>query len=168
MVKEITQQRLRNITLYYLARFDASADKVRAMLKRRIAKTISAGLPVPPETPQWIENIITDMRHLGYLNDTRYAENQIRLLTNQGKSTRFIILKLKEDGIDEYTIRSLLTAADTSDGDQARRFVKRKKIGPYRPPEQRLMYRQKDLAALARAGFSYETAREALMLPSDD
>ena len=58
MVKKITHQRLYNITLYYLSRYDSCTSKVRDMLKRRILKDTQAGADVPTEVNEWIENII--------------------------------------------------------------------------------------------------------------
>lgn len=168
MIKEITEKRLHHITLYYLTRFDASAGKVRAMLKRRLMKAKMAGQEIPSNASQWIENVISDMRRLGYLNDSRYAENKMRLLVHQGKSIQFMTLKLKEDGIDADTIQALLIDLMVSDLEQARRLVARKKIGGYRPLGQQQLCYQKDLATLARAGFSYETARTALALVEED
>lgn len=167
MVKEITEKRLYNITLYYLTRFDASAGKVRSMLKRRLSKSRLTGIEIPSEALQWIENIIIEMQRLGYLNDYRYAENKIRLLMHQGKSPQFITLKLKEDGIDSENIQQLLKDVNISEVDQAKRFVTRKKIGYFRPKELQQTYYQKDLASLSRAGFSYDAARSAL-IPSEE
>ncbi len=168
MVKEITEKRLHNITLYYLTRFDASAGKVRAMLKRRLMKAKMAGMEIPSDAAQWIENVVSDMCRLGYLNDSRYAENKLRILVHQGKSIQFMTLKLKEDGVDADTIHALLRDASVSDLEQARHLVARKKLGPYRFPEQQQICYQKDLATLARAGFSYETARSALSSFEED
>ncbi len=162
MTKEITEKRITNITLFYLSRFESSSGKVRTMLHRRLQKARLAGQDIPPEASTWIENTIRHMRDLGYLNDRRYAESQIRHLSRQGKSTRFIAQKLGDAGIDDDTIRTLLSESDTSDLDRARRFVARKKIGHYRPTDIRAAYHTKDLAALARAGFSYDIAMTAL------
>ena len=43
----------------------------------------------------------------------------------------------------------------------AHALARRRKLGPYRPGE-RAPYREKDLAAMARAGFSYGIAREII------
>ncbi|HZW47967.1 MAG TPA: regulatory protein RecX, partial [Microvirga sp.] len=43
----------------------------------------------------------------------------------------------------------------------ARAFARRRKLGPYRPGE-RVPYRDKDLAAMARAGFRFDVARSII------
>ena len=149
-MKKITPHRLKNIALYYLERYDASSDKLRTVLKRRVIKAKLEG-PVPPESTQWIEDIIEQMEHLGYLNDKRYSENTVRRLSDAGKSPTYIRTKLKLAGIDMDFIEQAL--AETDELTQARLMVQKKRLGGNF---------NKDLARLARAGFSYETAHQAL------
>ena len=91
------------------------------------------------------------MERLGYINNQRFAENTIRRLSNSGKSKSYISTKLKLAGIEEEQIRE--TLSQTNDLENARIMVQKKHLGKDF---------QKDLARLARAGFSYETARKAL------
>ena len=106
------------------------------------------------------------MQELGYVNDKRYAENTFRRLQSAGKSTRFIAGKLKQAGISPNDFGELMEeqeqSADEMDLDAARRLVKKKKLGHFRPAQQRQEMRSKDLAVLGRAGFSYEIACQAL------
>jgi regulatory protein len=44
-------------------------------------------------------------------------------------------------------------------------LVRRRRLGPYRAPGKRVDCRQKDLASLARAGFSLALARRVLKAP---
>lgn len=167
MTKKITHQRLYNITLYYLSRYEASADKVRQMLKRRIMKMMQQGQEIPAETDEWIRDIISKIIHLGYVNDKRYGENQVRIMTAQGKSARFIALKLAQAGLSSELIDALLSSSDVDDLCRAQALVKRKKMGWLRPENIQKEYYKKDLVALGRAGFSYETAVLALKEPEN-
>ena len=167
MTKKITHQRLYNISLYYLSRFDASADKVRQMLKRRIAKAAQQGQDIPPETNEWINDIVSKVIHLGYVDDKRYGENQVRIMAAQGKSARFMAVKLNQAGLDAEVIETVLSTADTDDLERAKILVERKKMGWMRPENMQKEYYKKDLAALGRAGFSYETASLALKVSED-
>ena len=149
-MKKITQKRLENIALYYLERYEASSGKLRAVLKRRLMKA-SKEQPIPPEASDWIEQVIFQMQQLGYINDKRFAENTVRRLSGAGKSRSFIRSKLKLAGIEEDEISQAL--ADTDELASAQLWVQKKHLsGDFK----------KDLARLARAGFSYEIAREAL------
>lgn len=163
MVKKITHQRLYNITLYYLSRYDSCSAKVRDMLKRRILKDVQAGADMPSEVNQWIDAIIQRVQELGYLDDRCYVQNQVRIMSNAGKSARFMTMKFTQMGIDADLIDEALDAAEDDDLARAKQLVKRKKLGWLRPQSVRVDYYKKDLAALGRAGFSYETARQALL-----
>ena len=149
-MKKITHQRLKNIALYYLERYDASSQKLRTVLKRRLLKA-KMEQPVPSEAPKWIEEVILEMTQLGYLNDKRFAENLVRRLSEAGKSCAFIRTKLKFAGISGKMMNEALS--DTDELEQARKMIQKKHLGNDF---------KKDLAKLARAGFSYEIAREAL------
>ncbi len=166
--KPITHKRLYNIALFYLSRYDASLEKVRAVLNRRVQKSIQAGEPINPETNQWIEDILIRLSELGYLSDERYVQNQIRRLSEQGKSNQFILMKLKSAGISEDMIRPLLETLSSSEQERADRFVKKKKLGCFRPQNQQEAFHMKDMATLGRAGFSYEIARKALSQETEE
>lgn len=161
MTSQITEKRLYNITLFYLTRYESSTEKVRQMLKRRLYKAAQADIEIPPQSTQWIENVIQKMQELGYLNDTRFAANQVRILARQGKSSAFIINKLKQSGIDSTTVTSFLQEEEGDDLARAHTWLKHHKKGVYRTQNAADFY-TKDLASLGRAGFSYETARCAL------
>jgi regulatory protein len=55
-----------------------------------------------------------------------------------------------------------------SELEAARAYVRRRRLGPFRPEAERQPNRQRDLAALARTGFDHETAIRALGHGSDD
>lgn len=168
MTKKITFNRLYNIALYYLSRYDASSDKVRQMLLRRLTKLKNLKEDIPEQSEQWIEDVIVRLQELGYVNDERYIENQVRILSAAGKSKQFILSKLSQAGLKKEHIRACLEKNDINDLSNARRYVYKKKMGYLRPQKNRADFHQKDLATLARAGFSYEIAKQALSNPSED
>ena len=166
-MKHLTEKRILNITLFYLSRYESSAAKVRAMLHRRVLRLQRRGEPIPAETEDWIEAAIQEATAHAYLNDTRYAENQVRHLTAEGRSDRYIVGKLTAAGIDSDTVRRLIEVTGLSETDRAEHFIRRKHLGPYRPESERAEHYAKDLATLARAGFSYEVAATVLQSPHD-
>ena len=155
--KPLTEKRLENIALFYLERFDASSEKLRQVLNRRLYRQKICGTVVNPESQNWIENIIQKMKHLGFVNDDRYAENVVRRLGEQGKSARQIQQKLCSEGIDAFVDEQLLSEQD--DLSRAKIFVRKKHLG---------QNYEKDLEKLARAGFNYETAKQALKEKDED
>lgn len=165
MIKPLTEKRLYNITLFYLSKYDASSAKVRQMLLRRIDKTRQAGLEIPTDIHNHIEVILKKMKELGYLDDNRFAENQVRILLRQGKSTAFILQKLNQAGISNEIVKKYLTEQDASDTEQAFNWLKRHKKGGFRTSLKQpvsMEFFKKDLAALGRQGFSFCCAKAAL------
>jgi regulatory protein len=119
-----------------------------------------------------IEEIIDQHRKTGAINDAAYAEVKARSLRRTGRSKRMIEQKLKIKGIDNQLIKKVLQPEDgEEDSEQSEReaaqiLAKRKKLGPYRLTKSikktdAEMYR-KDLATLARAGFTHKIARHIL------
>ena len=161
--KKITPQRLKNIALYYLKRFESSTQNLRQVLRRRV-NDYAYHNPEwhKQEAYEWIEELLADFERLGYLDDARYAEMKVKDYAASGKSARYIVGKLKLKGIGESEVIALLENQEYDPFAAALHFAKKKKIGPFRDESVREENRQKDLGALVRAGFDYDTASQVL------
>ncbi len=164
VLRKITPQRLKNIALYYLKRFESSVANLRSVLQRRVNdyayqnKEFDRG-----EAYQWIEDILADFQRYGYLNDRRYAEIKIKDYMSAGKSVRYIKGKMREKGIDEEILSALLEDQEYDEFEAALKLAKKKHIGPFRTDEEaRFENRQKDMGMLVRAGFSYDVVRRVV------
>lgn len=164
VLRKITPQRLKNIALYYLKRFESSVANLRSVLQRRVNdyayqnKEFDRG-----EAYQWIEDILADFQRYGYLNDRRYAEIKIKDYMSAGKSVRYIKGKMREKGIDEEILSALLEDQEYDEFEAALKLAKKKHIGPFRKDEEaRFENRQKDMGTLVRAGFSYDVVRRVV------
>ena len=165
-LKPITVERS---ALHYLQRFAASEAGLRAVLQRRVERAARDGRCDRDEAAGWIEPVIEKFKRLGYLDDAAFAETKAVSLRRRGDSARKIRMTLSQKGVDPDLIDSALAAHDESvDGDAelvaAARLAQRRRLGPMRPPEEREARRDKDLAAMARAGFSHRIARQVLEL----
>ena len=161
--KKITPQRLKNIGLYYLKRFESSVENLRTVLRRRI----DAYARENPEwnkheAYQWAEDVLAEFERLHYLDDARFTEIKVRSYLSAGKPARYIQNKLRTKGIDDAQIESVLAEEEYNPFEMALKLAKRKKIGPYRAKEARREFRQKDMGVLVRAGFDYDTVCEVL------
>ena len=109
--------------------------------------------------------MVARLTELGWLDDRAYARAVARRLRARGASRRLVDARLAQRGVAEDDRR---TALEDEDGPAAERaaaaaFTRRRGLGRHRAdPEVRSARRERDLAALARAGFSYEIACEAL------
>lgn len=162
--KPPTKARLRNIALYYLDRFESSEENLRAVLKRRIDKYAFFDKGYNPNAAyQWAEEVIAECLKQNFVNDERYAEFKINNYLSAGKSRRYIEQKLKQKGIAENVVAQFFDDDNYSELEVALNFARKKKIGRFREDEsRRAENRQKDLAALVRAGFDYDVAKTVL------
>ena len=161
--KEITPQRLKNIGLYYLQRFESSAENLRQVLHRRIDAYAKENPEWDKsEASQWLEDTLAEFEKLHYLDDHRFAEVKIHQYLETGKPARYIKIKMQQKGISPSITNAILAEAEFDPLAMALKLAKRKKIGPFRAPEQRHEHRQKDLSALVRAGFDYDIACQVL------
>jgi len=161
--KKITPQRLKNIGLYYLKRFESSVENLRAVLRRRIDAYARENPEWnKQEAYDWAETVLAEFERLHYLDDQRFTEIKVRGYLNAGKPARYIQNKLRAKGISETQIKSVLQEEEYNPLEMALKLAKRKKIGPYRLAENRREFRQKDMGTLVRAGFDYDTVCEVL------
>jgi regulatory protein len=164
--RPVTASYLRNSAMHYLSARAASVAMLRQTLERR-AKRRMAVRSLEPETKALIETAIADLVALGLINDAKFAENRAASLARKGFSKRRIGFGLKLKGIAAETIETAI-APDVDDLTQARLFVERKRLGRFRRGGALPETRDKDLRALARAGFGYGVAAKALDAPDDE
>ncbi|MCB9978602.1 MAG: RecX family transcriptional regulator [Rhodospirillales bacterium] len=160
--KEPTAESLRNAALFYLERFPASAARVRQVLERRIMRYCRC---VPDSDPQTymplVSPIIESLCAAGYIDDLAYARGLYASFARKGVAARTAAQKMRLKGISSDLIEQVCATQENRSGNddflRALRFARRKKIGPF-APETGGRTPEKSLAALARAGFDYETA----------
>ncbi len=176
--RKITPDYLERAALHHLERFASSSENLRRVLERRVLRSARHHGSDPAEAAPWIDALIDRFRRSGLLDDATYAAGRAAALFRRGDSQRAIRGKLAAKGVAPDDIDGALdalrdeVAAQTYDDDDgsaadverraAANYVRRRRIGPHRPPEARAANRQRDLAALARAGFSYDVALAAL------
>ena len=164
--RKATRKRLENVALHYLTKYSATTESLRRVLMRRVYRSSRAHDTNVDEGAEWVEEVIVKMHGLGYINDRAYAENRARSLVARGTSRRGVAAKLREKGVGGDDIDDALLALTDEwpepDLAAAQALARRRRLGPYGPADQRDERRDKDLAALARAGFSYDIARRVI------
>lgn len=165
--RRVTAQYLENAALHYLQRFASSSASLRRVLMRKVERSAQAHGTDPAEGARWVEDLIARYLRSGLLNDTAYAEMRAASLHRRGASTRAIREKLSAKGIGrDEADRALESLDEEVEGDlnltAALALARRRRLGPYRLPEKRAEFRDKDLAALGRAGFAYDIARRVV------
>lgn len=163
--RKITPTSLRNAALYYLQRYSSSSENLREVLTRRVWRAERHHETDREEAAQWIDDIVQGFQKSGLLDDRTYAEARVQSMFRQGRSRRLMILELRKKGVApdviESALASLASENPTPDRSAAIRYARRRRLGPYRT-KSREDYRDRDMAAVARAGFDYETARRVI------
>jgi regulatory protein len=150
--------------LRYLNRFDCSVQKLRTHLRQVVRRRGGD----PAELEPHVDVLLARYQASGLLNDERFAENLAERLKSRGGSRRAIVQKLRQRGITSGVAEASVPASPSAELEAARAFVRRRRLGPFRPEAERLENRRRDLATLARTGFDHETAIRALGYGRDD
>jgi regulatory protein len=163
--RKATQSHLENAALHYLSRFATSAENLRRVLMRRVERSARHHGTDPEEGAGWVEDLIQRYQRSGLLDDKAYAEARAGDMLRRGTPMKGVRFKLMQKGVGADDIDLALEAATEDmprpDLAAAVALAKRRRLGPYSRGD-REERRDKDLAALARAGFDYDTARRVI------
>lgn len=165
--RKVTPAYLQRAAMSYLERYASSAENLRRVLRRKVDKRCRLRGEDPAEFHEMIDEVVAKSLRSGLIDDARYAEARVATLRRRGGSARAIQAKLSAKGVGRSTIAAALDGEEGDEQEAARAFARRRRLGPYRPGE-RAPYRDKDLAALARAGFRFDLAREVIDGVRDD
>lgn len=165
--RRVTPDYLERAALHYLERFASSSENLRRVLMRKIDRSVQAHGTDREQAAGWVEALVERYQGAGLLNDDAYARMRAESLHRRGASTRAIREKLAAKGVDRDTTDAALgDLRDDVEGDldlaAAMALAKRRRLGPFRPAEARAAHREKDMAALGRAGFAYDVARRVV------
>ncbi|NQV48395.1 MAG: RecX family transcriptional regulator [Rhodospirillaceae bacterium] len=164
--RKVTRSSLENAALYYLERFATSVENMRRVLYRRVDKSARHHETDPEEGRALVDDLIRRYVASGLLDDRVYANAQAITMHRRGKSTRAIRAWLMQKAASGEAIDQALEnlAEDAVDPDLAAaiRHARRRRLGPYRTRQADEKTRDKELASLARAGFSYGIARRVI------
>ena len=157
----LTRQKVEQMALAYVNRFDCTANKLKQHLASRVRK-----LGGDENAAAWIAELVERYCGSGVIDDARFAKNLASQLTRRGKSSRAISQKLALRGVPSEVATELMTARRQDEPgaelEAALAYVRKRRLGPFRPAEKRAEFRQKDLASLARQGFGFDLAKQAL------
>ena len=168
----LTRDKLHKSALHYLERYASSVAGLRRVLLRRVDRAVQEGRCERDEAVLWVDDIVGRFENAGLVDDRTFAAGQVASRRRRGESGRRIALKLREKGVDANVVDDALLDEDGPDQTVAEfaaacRFARRRRLGPMRDPDNRISRRDRDLAALARAGFSLDVARRVLDLDDE-
>lgn len=164
--RKITATSLENAALYYLGRFATSAENLRRVLMRRVERAARVHQSDRGEGAALVDALVRRYLASGLLDDDAYTHARVAALRRAGASARAIRGRLLQKGLARDAIETALAAGDAGPDDAefhaAAAMARRRRLGPYRDPDERRARRQRDMAAMARAGFAHATAHRVL------
>lgn len=168
--------RLAEAAAAHLARFAATEAGLKRVLARRIDRWARAaeaeGQPDVPRRAAEAKSAIAEVAQRlvagGAVDDAAFAESRARRLLRTGRSRRATLAHLREKGVDATTAAAALPEGEAVEIAAALAFCRRRRIGPFGPPDPPPEARLKALAALARAGFGRDAASRALRMEPEE
>lgn len=165
---------LENVALYYLGRYAASEASLRRVLNNRLRRAVMRNPDFGHDAEKQlqlrtaIETIVEKHKKSGVIDDAAYTEVKVRSLRRTGRSRRAIQQMLGQKGIKRDIIQQALVQNETDiDPEEvelkaALAHARRRRLGPFRAKPGDDDRCRKDIAALARAGFSINIARQIM------
>jgi regulatory protein len=148
--------RLEELALAYVARFATSAAKLDGYLRRKLRERGWAGEDEAP-----VARLVAKFVAAGYIDDEAFARTRTSGLLRRGYGQRRIAQALGAAGI-AGEVREAVRPGVSEQRRAAFAMARKRGFGPFGagPPDRAV--REKQLAAMLRAGHRLDSARELL------
>ena len=154
--KPLDSQRLEELALAYVTRFAVPAARLEGYLRRKLRERGWAGEEEPP-----VAGLVARYVAAGYVDDAAWAGMKSASLLRRGFGHRRVDQALGAAGIDEELRRSL-RAGEGAAREAAVRLARRRGFGPFGRSLPDRPLREKQLAAMLRAGHRLDMARQVV------
>lgn len=165
----IGESDLREQALDYLDRGDSSSGRVKKVLLRRVKKYVAFHGGDWTEHLRVVEAVVARLVAADLINDPRFARRLAEQLKNRGDARVIVERKLARRDLSHPVIREATAAVFTSARDEltaACAYLRRRRLGPCRRDGEKNdedpKRRQRDYAAMIRAGFGFDVTRQIL------
>jgi regulatory protein len=164
----LTSGWLRSEAALHLQRWPASETRIRRLMWDRVKRAQSFHGGTKDAAAVLVNEAIVSLISATLIDDARFARLWVVSLRRRGTSSRMIRQKLREKGVDSSHIDEALAAWVSDEGGDPERssalaYAKRRRLGPFRKPyDDSWEGKRKDMATLARVGFSFGIAQEII------
>lgn len=158
--RPLDKARMEEMALAYVARFSTSAAKLEDYLKRKLRERGWDG-----EGPAPVKATVARYVELGYVDDAAFAAARTGSLLRRGYGTRRIGQALHAAGIDE-DVRERVRAPLAQQRQAALACARKRRLGPFGAPAADRSAREKQVAAMLRAGHPLDSARFLVDAPT--
>jgi regulatory protein len=153
---------LERLALRYVERFATTRGKLAAYLERKVRER---GWEGPAADAA---GLAERMAALGYVDDRAFAEARASAMARRGLGARRVAQDFRAAGIGEEDAAELATAIAERAMKAALALARRRRIGPWGDGNPDRAVRDKQLAAMMRAGHAFDLARQVVaMAPGD-
>ena len=153
------KDKLLKYAIYYLSKYSSSKKNLEFILKKKIRR-LSDEKKIRFQLYNEIQIIIEKLEKLNLINDQVFVESKIQSFQHQVKSKNYIKQYLLQKGIDKQLIEDQISLFYENnknlEKENALKFAKKRNL---LGSDQDY---QKKLSKMARAGFSYDLAKEIL------
>jgi len=151
--KPLDSARLEDVALAYVARFSTSAANFERYLTRKLREKGWEGEREPP-----VAATVARYIELGYVDDESYARMKSGSLLRRGYGARRVNQALGQAGIAE-DLRAEVAPGEAEAREAALAYARRRRFGPFGAARPDPPMREKQLAAMVRAGHGFDAAR---------
>jgi regulatory protein len=167
----LTEANLEATGLWYVERYGGTTRALRKALWRKVDRVGEHHPTDRQQAAQWIDTIVTRFQRNKLVDDLAWARSKARSLFGKGKPPHVILGQLSGKGIDrslaEQVVEELVDRCEIDPALlAAASYARRRSLGPYRPAHQREERRERDMGAMARAGFGWAIAKQ--IIDADD
>ena len=153
------KDKLLKYAIYYLSKYSSSKKNLEFILKKKIRR-LSDEKKIRFQLYNEIQIIIEKLEKLNLINDQVFVESKIQSLQYQAKSKNYIKQYLLQKGINKELIEKQISLFYENnknlEKENALKFAKKRNL-----LDNDQDY-QKKLSKMARAGFSYDIAKQIL------
>lgn len=159
--RPLTTATLKDLALSYVSRFATTSGKLEAYLRRKLRERGWAGDGEPDPAA-----IAARFAELGYIDDEAWARARADGLLRRGYGARRVAQTLGAAGIDP-DLRNSVRPGEGESRRAALALARRRGFGPFGGESPDRERREKQLAAMVRAGHGFDVARAVVDAPNE-
>ena len=158
--KPLDEAKLEKLALAYVARFATSAGKLEQYLKRKLRERGWPGRDEGADGPD-IAALVQRYRERGYVDDAAYAKARAGDLLRRGYGANRVRQALGQAGIGE-SVRDQVAPGEAAKRRAALHLARKRGFGPFALQPADREKREKHVAAMLRAGHTFDHTRAVL------
>ena len=167
----VTVEEMRNFALAYVDKYAPSKQQLKTYLLKKYMKLSTSDIR-KKDVNKLIDIVLIDLEKSKFINDKFYSESKAKSMIQRGNSINKIRNYLIGKGINDEFIKDTVEKINEDNSDQdffsAIKICKKKRIGPARVEDNRILFYKKDISLLARNGFDFEISRKVMDIDKDE